>query len=39
MDGFASFPRVGALFAEDFDLPETAPEPEVIDPVFSRRRG
>ena len=35
MDGFASLPRVGALFAEDFDLPETTPEPEVVDPVFS----
>ena len=35
MDGFASFPRVGALFAEDFDLPETTPEPEAVDPVFS----
>ena len=35
MDGFASLPRVGALFAEDFDLPETTPGPEVVDPVFS----
>ena len=35
MDGFASRPRAGALFAEDFDLPETTPEPEVIDPMFS----
>jgi hypothetical protein len=35
MDGFASLPRVGALFAEDFDLPETTPEPEAVDPVFS----
>ena len=35
MDGFASFPRVGALFAEDFVLPDTTPEPEAVDPVFS----
>jgi flagellar biosynthesis/type III secretory pathway protein FliH len=35
MDGFASRPRAGALFAEDFDLPETTPEPEVVDPMFS----
>jgi hypothetical protein len=35
MDGFASLPRVGALFAEDFDLPETTPEPEAVDPVFA----
>jgi flagellar biosynthesis/type III secretory pathway protein FliH len=27
--------RAGALFTEDFDLPEAAPEPEVIEPVYS----
>jgi flagellar assembly protein FliH len=26
---------IGALFGEDFDRPEAAPEPEVIEPVFS----
>ncbi len=35
MDGSAYTPRFGALFAEDFDLPRAAPEPEVIEPVFS----
>src|SRR5205823_2274291 len=39
MDGalhFTQSPRtLGALFGEDFDLPEVAPEPEVIEPVFS----
>lgn len=35
MDGFAHYPRGDTLFAEDFDLPENAPEPEVIEPVFS----
>jgi flagellar biosynthesis/type III secretory pathway protein FliH len=35
MDGFAHRPTVGTLFAEDFDSPEAAPEPEVIDPVFT----
>jgi flagellar biosynthesis/type III secretory pathway protein FliH len=39
MDGSLNFtpsPRnLGALFAEDFDLPEAAPEPEIIEPVFS----
>ena len=35
MDGFTHFAKVGTLFAEDFDLPEVAPEPEVIEPVFS----
>jgi flagellar biosynthesis/type III secretory pathway protein FliH len=35
MDGFAHFPRVGALFTEDFDLVGAAPEPEVIEPVFT----
>src|SRR5271157_1558890 len=28
-------PAFGALFAEDFDLAQPAPEPEVIEPVFS----
>jgi hypothetical protein len=28
-------PRFGTLFAEDFDLPEAAPEPATIEPVFS----
>src|SRR5271166_5751126 len=37
MDGFAHDPGVGALFTEDFDLPATAPEPEVIAPVFTIR--
>src|ERR1700760_3428977 len=35
MDGFAHSPRMDALFPEDFDGPEEAPEPEVIEPVFS----
>jgi hypothetical protein len=35
MDGSAYAPRFAALFAEDFDLPRAAPEPEVIEPVFS----
>jgi flagellar biosynthesis/type III secretory pathway protein FliH len=39
MDGFAFMPKPGTLFADDFDLPEAlaevAPEPEVIEPVFS----
>jgi flagellar assembly protein FliH len=35
MDGSIRSPRFGALFAEDFDLPQPAPEPEVIEPVFS----
>ncbi|HJU26719.1 MAG TPA: hypothetical protein VJ722_08595 [Rhodanobacteraceae bacterium] len=35
MDGSAYAPRLGALFAEDFDLPEAAPEAQVIEPVFS----
>lgn len=35
MDGFAHLPRPGTLFAEDFDLPSGAPEPEVIEPTFS----
>ncbi len=26
---------LGTLFAEDFDMPDVAPEPEVIEPVFS----
>jgi flagellar biosynthesis/type III secretory pathway protein FliH len=28
-------PPLGALFAEDFDLPAAVPEAEVIEPVFS----
>ena len=35
MDGLADSPRLGALFAEDFDRPETAPQPEAVAPVFS----
>jgi flagellar biosynthesis/type III secretory pathway protein FliH len=39
MDGthFAARPlrSFGAMFAEDFDLPASAPEPEVIEPTFS----
>jgi flagellar assembly protein FliH len=35
MDGFSHAPNVGALFAEDFDRTGAAPEPEVIEPVFS----
>ena len=35
MDGSAFVSRPGTLFAEDFDLPDAAPEPEVIEPVFS----
>jgi len=35
MDGFAHLSRPGTLFAEDFDLPQAAPEPEVIEPSFS----
>jgi hypothetical protein len=39
MDGALHVPRhprvLGALFDEDFDVAETAPEPEVIEPVFS----
>jgi hypothetical protein len=35
MDGSAYTPRFGALFAEDFDLPQAAPEAQVIDPVLS----
>jgi hypothetical protein len=35
MDGFAFVAKPGALFVEDFDLAEAAPEPEVIEPVFS----
>ena len=37
MDGFTHFPKVGKLFAEDFDVPEAAPDPEVIEPVYSAR--
>src|SRR5215469_3854744 len=35
MDGFAHLPKARALFAEDFDLPAKAPEPEAVEPVFS----
>jgi flagellar assembly protein FliH len=39
MDGslhFSQRPRsLDALFADDFDMPEVAPEPEVIEPVFT----
>lgn len=35
MDAPVDSPRLGALFAEDFDRPETAPQPEAVDPVFS----
>src|SRR6478752_617180 len=28
-------PRLGSLFDEDFDIVQPAPEPEVIEPVFS----
>jgi flagellar biosynthesis/type III secretory pathway protein FliH len=35
MDGFTHFPKVGKLFAEDFDVPEVAPDPAVIEPVYS----
>jgi hypothetical protein len=35
MDGAAFVLRPGTLFGEDFDLPDAAPEPEVIEPVFS----
>ena len=33
---FSQRPRsLDALFADDFDMPDVAPEPEVIEPVFS----
>lgn len=35
MDRSPHAKRCGSLFAEDFDLPETAHAPEVIEPVFS----
>jgi flagellar biosynthesis/type III secretory pathway protein FliH len=35
MDGFPFVSKPGALFGDDFDLPESAPEPEVIEPLFS----
>jgi flagellar biosynthesis/type III secretory pathway protein FliH len=35
MDRSPHAKRFGRLFAEDFDLPETGPAPEVIEPVFS----
>ena len=37
MDGFAFVSQSSALFGEDFDLPDSAPDPEVIEPVFSAR--
>ena len=37
MDGVTQFPKVGKLFAEDFDVPEVAPDPEAIEPVYSAR--
>jgi hypothetical protein len=35
MDGFAFVSQPDTLFGEDFDLPDTVPDPEVIEPVFS----
>jgi flagellar biosynthesis/type III secretory pathway protein FliH len=35
MRASADMPSFGKLFAEDFDRPETAPEPEAIEPVYS----
>jgi flagellar biosynthesis/type III secretory pathway protein FliH len=39
MDGSLHFrpssQPLGTLFGDDFDRPETAPEPEVLEPVFS----
>lgn len=35
MDGSAFATKPGTLFSEDFDLPEAAAEPEVIEPAFS----
>jgi flagellar biosynthesis/type III secretory pathway protein FliH len=35
MDGFAFVSKPATLFGEDFDLAEVAPEPEVIEPMFS----
>jgi flagellar biosynthesis/type III secretory pathway protein FliH len=35
MRAAADMPSFGKLFAEDFDRPETAPEPEAIEPVYS----
>jgi flagellar assembly protein FliH len=32
MDGFVQMSRSEVLFAEDFDVPEVVPEPEVIEP-------
>ena len=36
MDGFAHLPKARALFAEDFDLPAKAPEPEAVEPVLGQ---
>src|SRR3954462_1671556 len=35
MDGLAHFSRGSSLFIEDFDVPASAPEPEVIEPGYS----
>jgi flagellar biosynthesis/type III secretory pathway protein FliH len=35
MDKSPHAKRCGTLFAEDFDLPQTAPAPKVVEPVFS----
>jgi len=35
MDAFAHMQMAGQLFADDFDMPEAAPAPVVIEPVFS----
>jgi flagellar assembly protein FliH len=35
MDGLAQFPRLGALFAEDFDRPPAAAEAAPAEPVYT----
>jgi flagellar biosynthesis/type III secretory pathway protein FliH len=35
MDSSPHAKRCGTLFSEDFDLPETAPAPKVVEPVYS----
>jgi flagellar assembly protein FliH len=35
MDGFAHRLSVGTLFTDDFDAPEVAAEPAVVEPAFS----
>jgi flagellar assembly protein FliH len=35
MEAYTHRPKIDGLFAEDFDLPEAAPEVAVIEPVFS----